>query len=155
MLLRRLEVARVGYGLALLVAPGAVQRLLGVPADATSTAVARVLGARHVAQGLLTGPSPGPEVLALGVWVDVAHALTAAALAAVDRSRVRAGLLDGVLAASWAAAGYRDLASADRTRRPHLRGRDALARQVLRRAPAGRLLLARADTGREGRPAAS
>jgi hypothetical protein len=139
--LRRLEVARVGYALALLAAPRHVQALLGVPVDSTSTAVVRVLGARHLAQGLLSGPAPSPEVLAMGVWVDAAHATTALALAVVDRSRARAGLLDGVLAGSWAVAGYRDLVTGGGTRHRHDRVRDMLARAVLRRLPGGRRLL--------------
>ena len=48
----------------------------------------------------------------MGVWVDAVHSLTALGLAAVDRSRVRAGLTDTAVAALWAVAGYRDLAGA-------------------------------------------
>ncbi|MFY0408575.1 hypothetical protein [Solicola sp. PLA-1-18] len=39
--------------------------------------VARLLGARHLAQACLSGTRPTPEVIAMGVQVNAVHALTA------------------------------------------------------------------------------
>jgi len=62
----------------LLFAPRAVlNRVHHVEVDTKSVLVARVLGARHLTQAALSGVNPSPEVLAMGVWVDVAHACTA------------------------------------------------------------------------------
>lgn len=142
---RPIEIARAGWGLALLLATRPVlQHVHGVRVDRTSLIVARVLGARHLAQAVLSGVDPSPEVLAMGVWVDGAHATTAAGLAAADRTRIRAGLLDGALALGWAAAGWRALAHPDAQSPRHDRRRDALAAAVLRHVPGGRALRARA-----------
>lgn len=109
-----------------------------------------MLGARHLAQAALSGVDPSPEVLALGVWVDTIHALTAAALALADRSRARAGLIDMGVAAVWAGAGYRDLRADVATPPAHDRRRDRLARLVLRHAPGGAPLLHLACADRKG-----
>ncbi|MGI8679077.1 MAG: hypothetical protein ACR2LX_10390 [Jatrophihabitans sp.] len=141
MQLRRIELARAGWGGALLFAPRAVlERVHHVKVDTTSVLVARVLGARHLTQAALSGINPSPEVLAMGVWVDAAHASTAVALAVVDRSRARAGLTDTGVAGLWALAGYRDLHTARATPPDHDRRRDALARRVLALAPGGSAL---------------
>lgn len=138
---RPIEIARAGWGLALLVAPRPVlRRFHGVRVDRTSLVVARVLGARHLTQAVLSGVDPSPEVLAMGVWVDGAHAASAVGLAAVDHTRVRAGLLDAGLALTWAVAGVRALRHPDVQAARHDRRRDALARAVLRHVPGGRLL---------------
>lgn len=142
---RPIEIARAGWGLALLLAPGPVLRHVhGVRVDRTSLVVARVLGARHLAQAVLSGVDPSPEVLAMGVWVDGAHATSAVGLAALDHARVRAGLLDGGLALGWAAAGWHALARPDAQSPRHDRRRDAMAAAVLRHVPGGHALRARA-----------
>ena len=116
----------------------------GVPADRTGVAVARVLGARHLAQAMLSGLSPSPEVLAAGVWVDLAHATSMAALPLVDRSRARSGAVDAAIATSFAALGWHDLgAGTDRTAAPDHR-RDRVVQAVLGRLPGGPALLSRA-----------
>jgi hypothetical protein len=85
-------------------------------------------------------------VLALGIWVDCAHAATALALAALDPSRARAGLTDAAVAALWAGAGCRDLAAGTVALPRHQRHRDDLARRILGYAPGGSALLNLADT---------
>ena len=140
---RGIEALRVGYGLAVVLAPRRVQRTFGVVPDSASTRVARVLGARHVAQGILSGAEPGREVLALGVWVDTLHALSMLGLAVLAPARARAGLTDSAVAGTFAALGASDLVSGDVAGRSGLR--DELARQVLRRVPAGSALLRLAD----------
>ncbi|PND57975.1 hypothetical protein CRM90_10720 [Mycobacterium sp. ENV421] len=145
---RSIELTRAGWGLALLVAPRAVMESVHrIEVDTKSVVVARILGARHLTQALLSGWRPSPEVLAMGVWVDAVHALTAVGLAAVDRNRARAGLTDAAAATIWAGAGYRDLSQRSATPPSHQRVRDRLARIVLGVVPGGAFLLSqvRAD----------
>ncbi|MGH2842317.1 MAG: hypothetical protein ACRDKL_01840 [Solirubrobacteraceae bacterium] len=97
---------RASYGALLLLAPGPVIQLYtGHAADRPTRVVARVLGARHVLQGLLSAGTPGAIVLVLGVEADLAHAASMVGLAAVDQTRRRAGLVDALVAGSFAAAG--------------------------------------------------
>jgi hypothetical protein len=145
---RLVEVGRGLWGLALLTAPGQVMtHVHHVRVDRTSVVVARVLGARHLAQAALSGVDPSPEVLAMGTWVDTAHAATGVALAVVDRGRARGALTDVAVAATWALAGWRDLDHPDRQAPGHDRRRDRLAVAVLRVVPGGRSLLRRARIG--------
>jgi hypothetical protein len=144
--LRRIEFARGAWGVALLVAPQRVlQGVHRVDVDTKSIVTARILGARQLTQATLSGFRPSPEVLAMGVWVDTAHALTALGLAVVDRPRARAGLTDAAVAGVWAAAGYCDLVGTGATPPARQRRRDRLARMVLRVAPGGHLLLRQAQ----------
>jgi hypothetical protein len=141
MQLRPIELGRAAWGAAMLFAPRLVlERVHGVDTDTTAVMVARILGARHLVQAALSGIDPSPEVLAMGVWVDTAHASSALALAAVDHSRARAGIIDGVVALGWAGIGYRDLRSAHATPPAHDRRRDALARGVMHFLPGARPL---------------
>lgn len=143
------ELWRAGWGAALLLAPRPIlTRVHHVHVDATAIAVARILGARQLAQALLSGVRPSPEVLAMGVWVDGAHAASAVALAAADPGRARAALTDAAVAGVWAAAGARDLRRGTAGPPGHDRHRDRLARRVLRLVPGGQALLRRADRDR-------
>jgi hypothetical protein len=107
---RRIEVLRGVWGLAGLAAP---RRLLAVaggdPDDQPSRAVMRILGARQLAQAGLSGLSPTPAVLAMGVWVDAAHAVSALGFAALRPAYARPALVDSAIAVGWAAFGYDDL----------------------------------------------
>jgi hypothetical protein len=101
--------ARAGYGAALCCAPGRMLRLEGgAAAEATpgARAVARVLGARHLAQALLSATRPTPALLALGAANDVLHSASMIALAAVDPPRRRLGVTDSLMAAAFAASGW-------------------------------------------------
>lgn len=139
------------WGGALLLAPGTtLVKVHHIRVDTKSLFIARILGARQLAQAGLSGADPSPEVLAMGVWVDVAHAATAFGLSIADRSRARAGITDGLVALTWAGLGYRDL-SQGRTPPPaHDRRRDQLARMVLGIAPGGGPLLRMAQHDRQG-----
>ncbi len=151
--LRGVEVSRALWGLALLTRPQDVLRQVHrIQVDRPSIVVARILGARHLVQAVLSGVRPSPEVLAMGVWVDGAHAATAVGLAVVDRDRSSAGLVDTVAATAWASAGLHDLRHAAATPTAHDRRRDAIARAVLRRVPGGRPLLGQIAAAREARP---
>lgn len=132
----------------MLVAPRQVMGAVGVGVDSRSVAIGRILGARHLTQAVLSGVRPSPEVLAMGVWVDTVHAITALGFAAADRARARAGLTDTAVAGLWAGAGYRDLLQTQATLPSHQRVRDRLARLVLGIAPGGRFLLRRVSTDR-------
>jgi len=151
--LRTIEVARAAWGTALVVAPRAVlASLVHVRIDRPSLVVTRVLGARQVGQAVLSGVSPSPEVLAMGVWVDAAHSVTALVLVAADRDRARAGLADAVVAASWAYFGHRDLRTARATAPDHDRRRDRAARWALGWLPGGAPLLRLAASTRQQAP---
>ncbi len=144
--IRRIELMRVTWGAALVIAPAAVlARVHGVRVDRKALVVARILGARHLLQTLLSGINPSPEKLAAGVWVDSVHALTAFGLAAVDRDRARAGIVDGVVALTWAGLCARDLNAGNAPRTGAVRGLDRLARTVIGALPGGRGLMARAQ----------
>jgi hypothetical protein len=100
---------RGAYGVALCCAPGPMISLVaggGASPNPGARAVARVLGARHLAQAVLSAARPTPAVLSLGAGVDVLHSASMLALAAVDRPRWRLGLTDGVIAGAFAASGF-------------------------------------------------
>jgi hypothetical protein len=91
------------YGTALVLAPGRVLRLYGGPADDPSAlTVARVLGARHVLQGVAT---KGWRFSRVGSLVDSLHAVSMFALAAASDDYRRPALIDGCVAATFAVTG--------------------------------------------------
>ncbi|MEV0393568.1 hypothetical protein [Polymorphospora rubra] len=88
---------RVGWGGTLLLAPRAVLRRFG-RSSGLAVATLRILGARHLVQAAVLARHPVPAVFGLGAGVDGVHALTTAALAAVDRPQRRIALGDGAIA---------------------------------------------------------
>jgi hypothetical protein len=124
-----LTLARAGYGLALVCAPGMLIRLtagpgaagagLSGPAEVGAQAravrsrartVARVLGARHLVQAAVTAAGqradPGsPLALGGGAAVDLVHAASMLALGALDRRVRRTTFTDAALETALAAAG--------------------------------------------------
>ena len=149
---RVIEVLRGAWGAALLAAPDRIlSAIQGVRVDTKSRVIARILGARQLSQAALSGFRPSPEVLAMGVWVDTVHALTALGLALVDCDRARAGLTDTAIAGLWATAGYRDLTRGRATPPAHQRRRDQLAVLVLTHAPGGRVLRKQINKDRRDR----
>lgn len=98
-----LEVGRAAYGLVALVAPHRVAALeLGrAPARGTTT-VARVLGARHLVQGLAVLATGGPDAHRLGAGVDALHAASMVPWSALTRTDRRYYVTSGVLAATLA-----------------------------------------------------
>lgn len=98
--------ARAGYGAALLCAPGlALGLCTGQASSPRARAVVRFLGARHLAQAVLTLWRPRRKVLAAGAGIDGCHAASMLALAAADPHLRRAGLADAVAATAFTAAG--------------------------------------------------
>ncbi len=124
-----LTLARAGYGVALVVAPGALIRLTGKPGQVTGGAgqpgeanaraeaarawtrgVARVLGMRHLAQAGLTAAAqwadPGsPGSFGAGAAVDLVHAASMMGLGAIDRRVRRTTFADAAVETLLAAAG--------------------------------------------------
>jgi hypothetical protein len=109
---RALQLARAGYGAALVLAPGpAILLATGRLPGRRACRVARLLGARHLAQATLTALTPLPAVFGAGAEVDALHAASMLMLAAVDRAARRAALTDTVAEAAFAAAGLAAAAS--------------------------------------------
>jgi hypothetical protein len=105
-----LEVGRAAYGLVGLVAPARIAALeLGrVPGRGTVT-VARILGARHLAQALAVLATGGRDAHRLGGGVDALHAASMVPWAAAARSERRYYVTSGVVAGAltlleWQAA---------------------------------------------------
>jgi hypothetical protein len=98
--------ARACYGTALLSAPGLALGLCTREASSPrARAVVRILGARHLAQAVLTLWQPRRKVLAAGAGIDGCHAASMLALAAADPSLRRAGLADAAAATAFMATG--------------------------------------------------
>jgi hypothetical protein len=91
--------ARAGYGAAVLCAPGPVIRACtGRTPSRAARRVARVVGLRHLIQAAITIWAPAPEVVAVGVLVDLTHAASMLGFAAVNRPLARAELTDALAA---------------------------------------------------------
>ena len=98
--------ARACYGAALLCAPGlALGLATGQAPGQRARAVARILGARHLAQAVLTLWRPRPAVFLAGAGIDAGHAVSMVALAAWDPRMRRAGIADAAAAAAFTATG--------------------------------------------------
>jgi len=67
--------------------------------------VARVLGARHLAQALICGMAPTRWLIRAGTAADMLHAASMLALAGEDASLQPALLIDAGIAGGFAAAG--------------------------------------------------
>lgn len=93
---------RAAWGVVCVLVPGPLVRAVGgAPADEGARVALRVLGARHVAQALLSCLTPGPGLLRVGAGVDALHALALVSLAAADRRWARVALADAVVAGAW------------------------------------------------------
>lgn len=102
--LSRLGALRCGLGALHLGFPGFGGRAVG-PFGPRARAVVRVLGARQLAQGLLSGVRSTGPVLALGAEVDMAHLVSMVTLGLASRRWRRAALVESVIAAGFAWAG--------------------------------------------------
>jgi len=98
--------ARACYGVMLLCAPGVALSLsTGCAPSQRARVVARILGARHLAQAVLTLWRPRPAVLLAGAGVDACHAASMLALALADPRMRRAGIADAAIAVAFTATG--------------------------------------------------
>ena len=94
---------RGAYGTALLLAPARVLAVCGAaPTEEPPRTVARVLGARHIAQAIATN---GGRFARLGALVDGLHAASMFALAAANDDFRRPALIDGSIATTFALSG--------------------------------------------------
>lgn len=98
---RTVQLARAAWGVTLLACPGAVVSAFGGADDSPTRAVGRVLGARHLVQGVVLLAVDAPAVAALGAGVDFLHAASMAAFGALDHDRRRVTLTDAAAAAAW------------------------------------------------------
>ena len=97
---------RACYGAALLCAPGpALGLATGQAQSPRARLVVRILGARHLAQAVLTLWRPRRAVYLAGAGIDACHAASMLALAAAE-PRVRgAGIADALAATAFTATG--------------------------------------------------
>jgi hypothetical protein len=103
-----LAVARGAWALGCVLAPARVGAVLGLdPGDRPALVVLRVLGARELAQTGLVAAAESADVTEVGVWVDSAHVLSMAGLAAGSVRYRRAAVTDGLITAGWAWLGRR------------------------------------------------
>jgi hypothetical protein len=101
-----LMVARVVWAALLLGCPGVALRAMGgSDPGGRWRLVARVLGARHLAEALLERGGR-PDRVRLAAVVDTAHAASVIGFAILDRSRRRVALADASVAGSFAAYGW-------------------------------------------------
>jgi hypothetical protein len=106
-LVRAAAITRSAWGAALLLHPRPILVSSGDRPVTGSVVVARVLGARQVAQGLITAAVPTPTVLATGVAVDALHAATAVGLALLARRWRTVARTDAIIATALAGVGCR------------------------------------------------
>ncbi len=79
-------VTRAAYGALLLLVPGVMMRMVsGESAAGVPSAVARILGFRHLTQALLLERNGTRKWLLAGTAIDAAHALSMVGLAALNR----------------------------------------------------------------------
>jgi hypothetical protein len=100
---RAIAAVRVAYGGVLLVAPPAGNAtIVRTPPDHIETVVGRVLGARHLVQGL--AESAPRWVGRLGLLVDSAHMTSMVGWAVLDRRHRRTAMLSAAAAALFTVA---------------------------------------------------
>ncbi len=103
---RALQLIRAAYGSALILLPGpAIQLATGRLPSRRACLVARVLGARHLAQAALTAVVRRPGTFAAGGEIDAVHATSMLLLAAASKPERRAALADALAEFAFAAAG--------------------------------------------------
>ena len=100
---RGLGYAQVAVGTAMVVAPRFVAGLSRGPVPPTF--IVRVLGARQIGQGVLTGTRADATTLTLGAAVDVTHLASMVALALARPRWWRTASASAAVAAGSAAAG--------------------------------------------------
>lgn len=99
-----MSAGRAFYGLALLAVPGPMLALCGTASSRRDRTVARVLGARHLAQAVATAAA-GRRALVPGAVVDSLHAASMVGLATRTSTPQRAELADAAVASLLAILG--------------------------------------------------
>ena len=104
-----MRIVRTGLGTVYLLVPEGIPSLLSVRVDHRARRVVRILGARYLAQAVMISSAPRtPFAPGIGAAVDLIHASSMVALAAVDQRRRRLALADAGAATAFAAAGWRN-----------------------------------------------
>jgi hypothetical protein len=94
---------RAGWGFALLTMPQRVLAAAGHPHPSLGAQrIARVLGARHLAQAGFLLTLPSRRTVCIGATVDALHCLSGVALATVSPRWRSAAAADALLAATFA-----------------------------------------------------
>ena len=102
---KALSVTRTGWGALLVLVPRVpLAALTQGRQPVGGRTLLRVLGARHVLQGVATLAVPSALTLHLGAAADALHSASAVAFAALDDRERRAASLDALVAAGWAVA---------------------------------------------------
>jgi hypothetical protein len=126
---------RVTLGIVGVLRPRLAARWYGAdPGDRRVVRVARVLGARHLAQASALAVWPGPTARALSVAVDLLHGASMVLLAVVRPRLRRPALTSACVAVSLALATLRPRAQ-DARGRPRVGGSDAASTPADTRAP--------------------
>ncbi|HEY2272804.1 MAG TPA: hypothetical protein VGH30_08515 [Jatrophihabitantaceae bacterium] len=104
-MLRAIAGAQAAVGTALAARPDAATRMAGIKSpDAPPAWLVRVLGVRMAAQAGLELLAPSTDVALLGAGVDVTHAASMFAVAAVSRRYRRGAVVSGAIASGFALA---------------------------------------------------
>lgn len=99
----RVAAVRVGWGTLLVTAPGRVLATLpGVQSTPGVTAIARLLGVRHLTQG--AAALAGSQIARRAWWIDASHSATMLGLAASSPTYRRLAGADAMVAAAFATA---------------------------------------------------
>jgi hypothetical protein len=102
---RWVSIARACYGVVLLSVPGPlITGVIGGPVSARIRAVARVLGARQLAQGTISCLAPTSGLIRAGAAADGIHAASMLALAGTEPGLRRALLAETAIAAAFGSA---------------------------------------------------
>ncbi len=101
------------WGGVLVYVPARLLRLTGAPPSPAARRLLRALGARHLAQAVVTAARPGPGPLRAGSVTDLLHAASCAGLAVTDPRWRRPAILGGLGAMALAAAGLTAASSAE------------------------------------------
>lgn len=99
--------ARLAYGAYLLLSSSVALRLVSGGAVDGAPVVARILGARHVAQAFTLDRAESRRWLLFGTAIDLLHALSMIGAAVLSKEHRRAASLDAALALGMGACGLR------------------------------------------------
>lgn len=102
---RWMSIVRAGYGVALLAVPGQLlTTVTGCSVSSRVRVVARVLGARQLAQATICGLAPTSGLIRAGAAADGLHAASMLALAGMEAGLRRALLADAAIGGAFASA---------------------------------------------------
>jgi hypothetical protein len=104
--IRTTAAVRAGWGIILLALPEPLLRAGGGSVSPAAAAAVRVLGVRHLLQAGASAARPQGSVAGLGALVDTMHAGSCVGLAVASTRWRRVALVDALVEAGFAAAGW-------------------------------------------------